>query len=83
MARGRKSSLRMVLSAEEQQTLEHWQRSTTLGAGWVRRGKIILLLAVGHSHSYGVRGSVQVKPRHDFVYISADVSRPCRIAVSP
>ena len=23
------------------------------------------------------------KPRHDFVYISAELSRPCRIAVSP
>jgi hypothetical protein len=23
------------------------------------------------------------KPRHDFVYTSADVSRPCEIAVSP
>jgi hypothetical protein len=51
MARGRKSSLRMVLSAEERQTLERWQRSTTLGAGLVRRGKIILLLAAGHSQS--------------------------------
>ena len=52
MARGRKSSLRIVLSAEEHQTLERWQRSTTLAAGLVRRGKIILLLAAGHSHSY-------------------------------
>jgi transposase len=47
MARGRKSSIRIVLSAEEHQTLERWQRSTTLGAGLVRRGKIILLLAAG------------------------------------
>lgn len=52
MARGRKSSLRLGLSAEERQTLEHWQRSTTLAAGLVRRGKIILLLAAGHSHSH-------------------------------
>ena len=52
MARGRKSSLRIVLSAEERQTLERWQRSTTLGAGLVRRGKIILLVAAGHSHSH-------------------------------
>ena len=48
MARGRKSSLRMVLSAAEHQTLERWQRSTTLAAGLVRRGKIILLVAAGH-----------------------------------
>ena len=52
MARGRKSSLRIVLSAEEHQTLERWQRATTLTAGLVRRGKIILLLAAGHSHSH-------------------------------
>jgi hypothetical protein len=51
MARGRKSSLRMVLSSAEQATLERWQRSTTVAAGLVRRGKIILLLAAGHSHA--------------------------------
>lgn len=51
MARGRKSSLRVVLSGEEHQTLEHWQRSTTMAAGRMRRGRIILLLADGHSHT--------------------------------
>ena len=51
MARGRKSSLRIVLLSEEQATLERWQRSTTVAAGLVRRGKIILLLAAGHSHA--------------------------------
>jgi Winged helix-turn helix len=51
MARGRKSALRLVLSSEERQTLERWQRSTTIAAGLVRRGKIVLLLAAGHSHS--------------------------------
>ena len=51
MARGRTSSLRMVLSSEEQQTRERWQRSTTLAAGLVRRGRIILLLAAGASQS--------------------------------
>jgi winged helix-turn helix protein len=52
MARGRTSSLRLVLGAEERQTLERWQRSTTLAAGLVRRGKIILLVAAGHSHAH-------------------------------
>jgi Helix-turn-helix domain len=52
MARGRKSSLRIVLSPEERQTLDRWQRSTTIAAGLARRGKIILLLAAGHSQSY-------------------------------
>ena len=52
MARGRTSAIRISLSAEERQILEHWQRSTTIAAGLVRRGKIILLLAAGHSHSH-------------------------------
>jgi hypothetical protein len=52
MARGRKSSLRMVLSPEERETLERWQRSTTRAAGLARRGKIVLLLAAGHAHSH-------------------------------
>jgi hypothetical protein len=51
MARGRKSSLRIVLSPEEHQTLERWQRSTTIKAGRARRRKIILLLATGYSQS--------------------------------
>ncbi len=51
MARGRKSSLRIVLSPEEHETLQPWQRSTTLAAGLVRRGRLILLLAAGHSQS--------------------------------
>jgi hypothetical protein len=50
MARGRKPSLRIVLSSEERQTLERWQQSTTLAAGPVRWGRIILLLAAGTSH---------------------------------
>jgi len=60
MARGRTSSLRIVLSTEAHHTLERWPRSTTLVAGLVRRGKIILLLAAGHSHFHvAVAGSVQ------------------------
>lgn len=55
MARGRKSSIRIVLSSDEHRTLEHWQRSTTTAAGLVRRGRIILLLADGHSHSQVAR----------------------------
>lgn len=55
MARGRKSSIRIVLSPDERATLEHWQRSTTMAAGLVRRGRLILLLADGHSHSQVAR----------------------------
>jgi hypothetical protein len=51
MARGRKSSLRMVLAPEARQTPERWQRSTIIAAGLARRGKIILLLADGSSQS--------------------------------
>lgn len=51
MARGRRSSLRMALSPEEYQTLGRWQRSTTITAGLVGRGKIILLLVAGSSQS--------------------------------
>ncbi len=55
MACGRKSSIRIALSPEERQTLEHWQRSTTLPASPVRRGRIILLLADGYSHTQVAR----------------------------
>jgi hypothetical protein len=51
MARGRKSSLHLVLAPEERQTLERGQRSTTIAAGLARRGKIILLRAAGSSQS--------------------------------
>ena len=51
MARGRKSTLHILLSPKERETLEHWQRSTTVAAGLARRGKIILLLAGRHSQS--------------------------------
>ena len=45
MARGRKTSLTIRLTAEERQALMAWQRSTTIRAGRARRGRIILLLA--------------------------------------
>jgi hypothetical protein len=52
MARGRTSSIRIVLSAEERHTVERWQRSTTVAAGGVRRGKLMRLVAAGHAHSH-------------------------------
>ena len=63
MARGRKSSLRIVLSPEERQILDRWQRSATIAAGLARRGKMLRLLAAGHSPSHvaqavGVQRSV-------------------------
>ena len=47
MARGRKTALRICLTADEYQTLRAWQRSTTMPAGQARRGRIILQLAEG------------------------------------
>jgi hypothetical protein len=63
MARGRKSTLLIQLSTEEREVLEHWQRATTLAAGLARRGRIILLLAEGHTQDHvaqvvGVRRNV-------------------------
>ena len=47
MPRRRHTSLTIHLTAEERQTLMVWQRSTTIGAGRARRGRMILLLADG------------------------------------
>jgi Homeodomain-like domain len=47
MARGRKTSLTILLTPAERQTLLAWQRSTIMHAGQARRGRIILLLADG------------------------------------
>lgn len=45
--RGRKMSFRVELSTEERAELERWQRTPTMPAGLVRRGRAILLLADG------------------------------------
>ena len=45
MARGRKTSLTIRLTPAERQTLQAWQRATTIPAGLARRGRIILLAA--------------------------------------
>jgi hypothetical protein len=55
MARGRRSALVIHLSLEKCQTLHRWQPATTLAAGPVRRGRITLLLADGHSSSQVAR----------------------------
>ena len=51
MARGRKTSLAVTLTAKQRNELEFWQRSTTMPVGLVRRGKVILLRADGVSIS--------------------------------
>lgn len=47
--RGRKSSLKMVLSDAERTALEHVTRSTSVAAGLARRARIVLLVAEGVS----------------------------------
>ena len=44
MARVRRTSLTIRLTAEERQTLRAWQRSAIIPAAQARRGRIILLL---------------------------------------
>ena len=45
--RGRKSSLKIVLSEQDRQELEHLVRSTSVRAGVARRARIVLELAAG------------------------------------
>ena len=45
MARGRHSAVTIRLTAHERQTLERWQRSSTIHATRARRGRMLLLLA--------------------------------------
>ncbi len=45
--RGRKMTFRVELSTEERTELERWQRTPTMPAGLVRRGRAMLLLADG------------------------------------
>jgi CRP-like cAMP-binding protein len=59
MPHGRTTSLTVRLTAQERQTLQAWQRTTTLPAGQVRRGRIMLLLAEGRTitqmaHTVGI-----------------------------
>jgi len=45
MARGRRTSLTICLTAKERRTLQAWQYSKTMPAGHARRGRVILLVA--------------------------------------
>jgi hypothetical protein len=47
MSRGRPTRLAVSLTPEERLTLEAWQRTTSLPAGQVRRGRTLLLLDAG------------------------------------
>ena len=65
MPRGRKTALTIRLTLAERHALLRWQRSPTLSAGLVRRGRIILLVSEGKSISEIVR-TVGISRR--FVY---------------
>jgi len=65
MSRGRKTSLTLCLTPAERQTLQAWQRSTTISAGRARRGRMILLLADGVTIS-AIAATVGISRR--FVY---------------
>lgn len=65
MTRGRQTHLTIRLTPGEQAVLEHWQRSFSMPAGQVRRGRIILLLVAGASIS-AVAREVGISRR--FVY---------------
>src|SRR5215831_16917413 len=47
MARGRTTALTIRLTPAKRQTLQAWQRSTTISAGRARRGRMLILLAEG------------------------------------
>jgi len=65
MARGRTTEVQVSLTAQDRQTLEHWQRSPSMPVGRVRRGQIVLLLDAGASVSATAR-TVGISRR--FVY---------------
>jgi len=53
--RGRKTQLHIQLSSGDQAELERWQRLGTLRVDLARRGRLILLLADGHSFADAAR----------------------------
>ena len=65
MARGRPTSLTIRLTPADRQTLQAWQRATTIPAGLARRARIILLLVEGRPIS-SIATTVGISRR--FVY---------------
>jgi transposase-like protein len=62
MARGRKSSLVVLLTSTKRSDLEALQRRTTISAGLARRARMVLLRADGASLA-DVARRVEVAPR--------------------
>ena len=63
MARGRKTSLTICLTADERQTLTAWQRSTTIPAGRAT-GRFLLDIAV--RRAYGIDAKTDYKEAREF-----------------
>ena len=68
MAQGRKTSLTIRLTPAQRQTLLAWRRSTTISAGLVRRGRIILLLADGMTIT-DIAAAVRMSRRHIYKWV--------------
>ena len=69
MARGRKTNLSIQLTPAERSVLESWQRSTSIRAGLVRRGRIMLMLADGDSISH-ISRTVGIRRRFIYKWIA-------------
>ena len=63
MTRGRKTALTIKLTQEERNVLKAWQRSTIIQSGLAKRGRIILLIADGHSVT-NIARSVVIRRRY-------------------
>ena len=68
MARGRTTSLTILLTPEERRTLLAWQRATNIPAGLARRGRILLLLADGMTIT-DIAATVGMSRRHTYKWI--------------
>jgi CRP-like cAMP-binding protein len=68
MARGRTTSFTIRLTPAERQTLQMWQRATTVPAGLARRARIILLLADGVTIT-DIAATVGLSRRHTYKWI--------------
>jgi transposase-like protein len=68
VSKGRRTALHVVLTPAERQTLQHWQRVSTMAVGHVRRGRILLLLETGMSITQIAR-TVGMSRRHVYKWL--------------
>ena len=74
MPRGRKTSFTIHLTPAQRQMLLAWQRSTTISASLVRRGRIILLLADGVTIT-DIAAAVGMSRRHIYKWVQRFVQQ--------